>query len=185
MREAYFHEDDYCQIEVLPIEALKFCQMQIEEITNFSKKHQSGAGWDDMFLREDSPRKLSELGITLAEIRKSLSGKCPEYDAVYTGYSSVRDLCSNVHAFGEDEQAIIFVEIDENEAVVSIWCSDASRELYLLPKINHLLLVDWGWKFVSPLSEKSRIEDYIVKREKAFAELLKQWEAEQKKRGES
>lgn len=185
MREAYFHEDEYCQIEILPIEALKFCQMQIEAIANFSKAHQSGAGWDDMYLREESPRKLSELGITLSEIRDALREKCPEYEAVYTGYSSVRDLCRDVHAFGKDDQAIIFAEIDDSENIVSIWCSSASRELFLLPRIDHLLLVDWGWKFVSPLSEKSKIEDYIGKREKAFAELLKQWEAERKNRGES
>ncbi len=185
MREAYFHEDDYCQIEILPIEARKFCQMQIEKIADFSKAHQSGAGWDDIYLREAPPRKLAELGITLAEIRDALSERCPEYDAVYTGYSTVRSLCSDVHAFGEDDQPVIFAEVDKNEIIVSLWCSNPSRKLYLLPGIDHLLLVDWGWEFVAPLRDKSKVEDYIVKREKKLAELAEKWEAERKRRGKN
>ncbi len=61
MRESYFHEDDYCQIEILPIDNLKFCLKQAGKISEFSEKHQNGIGWDAMYVREENPRKLSEL----------------------------------------------------------------------------------------------------------------------------
>lgn len=42
MPSIYFHEDDFCQIEILPIENLGFCLKQAGCIEEFAKTHKSG-----------------------------------------------------------------------------------------------------------------------------------------------
>jgi len=61
--EVYFHEDDYCQIELLPSTSWKFCFNQIKEIDEFSEKHKvkNGIGWDKIYIRKESPYKIESL----------------------------------------------------------------------------------------------------------------------------
>jgi hypothetical protein len=180
MRESYFHEDDYCQIEILPVNNLKFCLEQAGKISEFSEKHQNGIGWDAMYVREDNPKKLSELGITLQKLRDALSEILPEYDEVYTGYSTSRVQCTNTYAFGQDNGETIFVEVNKSRIITSLWVSDPMPELLSLPKHERLLLADWGWEFICPLSNKIELENYLIERTKAFAEIISQWNAEKK-----
>ncbi len=180
MRQAYFHEDDYCQIEVLPLENLKFCLEQAGKIREFSEKHRNGLGWDDVYLREDNPRKIIELNITIEDVRNSLEGKLPEYDEVYTDYSSERTLCNRTHAFGKDQGEVIFMETDEDGKLISLWCSDPTTDLYFLPHCEKFLLADWGWEFICPLADKVRMKEYLTEREKVFSEMAKKWEEQRK-----
>ena len=39
MKELYFHEDFYCQVELLPMEALKSSEGEMNEIDAFSDTH--------------------------------------------------------------------------------------------------------------------------------------------------
>ena len=55
MREAYYHEDDYCMIELLPLDNLQHCLTQMGEQQAFADAHRSGAGWTDMFVPEAPP----------------------------------------------------------------------------------------------------------------------------------
>lgn len=183
MRQAYFHEDDYCQIEILPIENLKFCLDQAGKIAEFSEKHQNGIGWDEMYLREDNPKKISELDIALDEIRESFQGKLPEYDEVYIGYSSERTLCRKTYAFGKEQGETIFLEINDDGKLISLWCSEPSSDLYSLPNHERFLLADWGWEFICPLSDKVTLEEYLDERERVFSEMAKKWEEQRKIEG--
>ena len=183
MRQAYFHEDDYCQIEILPIENLKFCLEQAGKIAEFSKKHQNGIGWDEMYLREDNPKKISELDIALDEIRRSFQGELPEYDEVYTGYSSERTLCRKTYAFGKEQGETIFLETNDDEKLSSLWCSEPSADLYSLPSYERFLLADWGWEFICPLSDKATMEEYLAERERVFSEMARKWEEQRKIEG--
>ena len=114
MRSAYFHEDDYCQIELLPIDNLGFCLKQAGEISEFSEEHWKGMGWDSMYVRKVNPRKLSSLKLQLNDVRSVISKTMPEYDEVYTGYSSYREKCTNTYAFGGDKTATLFLEVSAN-----------------------------------------------------------------------
>ena len=42
MRKIYFHEDDYCQLEVLPLAARQFCLQEMGEIDAFAEEHREG-----------------------------------------------------------------------------------------------------------------------------------------------
>jgi hypothetical protein len=72
MREAYFHEDDYCQIEVLPLDDLYFCLRQAGEIAEFSNEHRAGSSWDAMYIRGANPTPLASLNISLSQVREAL-----------------------------------------------------------------------------------------------------------------
>jgi|APMI01.1.fsa_nt_gi hypothetical protein len=181
MRHAYFHEDDYCQIEIIPIENLKFCLEQAGKIAEFSEKHRNGIGWDKIYLREENPKKISELNITIEKIREAFQEKLPEYDEVYTGYSSERILCNNTYAFGVDQGEILFLETDENGKLTSLWCSEPTTDLYCLPNYERFLLADWCWEFICPLADKATIEKYLTERERVFSEITKKWEEQRKK----
>jgi len=74
--DIYFHEDDFCQAEILPIGSWKHCLEQIKEIDEFSHSHQAPGriGWTEMYIRKDSPDELKMLGMTV-EYFKEIFGK--------------------------------------------------------------------------------------------------------------
>lgn len=163
MKEIFFHEDDYCQIELLPLENLAFCLQQAGVIDAFRKEHWTGAGWDAMHIREENPQPLSALRIGLDDVRRALAATTFEYDAVSTGYSTWRQPCPEVHAFGSTDGRTLFVQVADGIAV-AIWCSDLSLAWQQLPHGERLLFVDWGWSFVSPLQDTPRLLSYLQER---------------------
>ena len=48
LNSVYFHEDDYCMLETLPIENLAFCMKQAGLIAEFSDEHWTGAGYTNI-----------------------------------------------------------------------------------------------------------------------------------------
>jgi hypothetical protein len=184
MREAFFHEDDYCQIEVLPLDNLSFCLEQAGQIDEFSEEHRVGSFWDAMYIRAENPAKLASLRLTLSQIRDALVAEMPEFDSVLTGYSSYREPCPKVHGFGRDDSEVLFVEAADDQIVTAIWCSDPMPELQRLPRREHLLLADWGWSFICPLADTERFNIYLSERERVFRNLAEKWEAERQARGE-
>lgn len=161
MREAYFHEDDEGQVQLLPLDNLQHCLSQIGEQQAFADTHQSGAGWTEMYVREAAPSKLSALGITGEQLRFAVMEVLPPYDAVFTGYSSYRVECKNVLAFGADNTETLFAGVDEHDIVVELWCSDGMPELLRLPLQEQLLLVDWNAGLACPLSDQTLFARYL------------------------
>lgn len=176
MREVFFHEDDYCQIEILPLSNLDFCLHQAGLIDDFSEEHKSGEGFDDIYIREEHPSDLLDFNITTEEIRKSLSKILPEYDKVYTGYSlNHRELCPNLLAFGREKEEAIFVQVNDENIVKTIWCGELMEEILHLPKSDELIVADWTSGIIFPLSEKAKIKDLVKKREAEYLEYMKKF----------
>jgi hypothetical protein len=48
MREAWFHEDDYCRVELLPEANWDFCVQQMRDLKEFGEAHWTGCGWSKM-----------------------------------------------------------------------------------------------------------------------------------------
>jgi len=165
MREAYFHEDDYGQIELLPLDNLQHCLQQMGEQQAFADAHASGAGWTDMYVRSAPPSQLAALGITAVQLRQAVSAVLPPYDAVLTGYGSYRVACENVLAFGGDETETLFAGINNDGMVADLWCSDGMAALQLLPQREQLLFADWNAGFVCPLAEQALFQRYLQEHE--------------------
>ena len=161
MREAYYHEDDCCMIELLPLGNLQHCLTQMGEQQAFADAHRSGAGWTDMFVPEAPPSQMRVLGLTADRLRLALAEALPPYDAVYTGYGSYRVECKNVLAFGGDKTATLFAGLDDQGIVCDLWCSDGMPQLLLLPLKEQLLLADWGAGFACPLADGELFPRYL------------------------
>lgn len=161
MREAYYHEDDFCQVELLPLDSLQHCLTQMGELQAFADAHRSGAGWTDMHVREEASSKLSALGITGEQLRLAVQEVLPPYDAVFTGYGSYRVECRNVLAFGGADTQTLFAGLDDDGIVADLWCSDAMPELSRLPLLASLLLADWNAGFACPLADQALFARYL------------------------
>ena len=78
-REIYCHEDDYCQQELLPHEALGFAETEIKKIAEFAGVHLApgGAGWTDVYVRPKPPVNFRTLKITTEDFDVAMSSHLP------------------------------------------------------------------------------------------------------------
>jgi hypothetical protein len=159
--EVYFHEDDYCQVEVLPIENFQFCRQQAGDIESFSHEHEVGAGWDDVYVRSSAPKPLVDIGLQLVDVRAALAPHCVEATAVFTGYGSHREKCEDVFAFVASDGEKLFLHAEEGLTVSAVWLSDLTEHILHLPRRDALLLVDWRHGFVCPLSDVNRLNEFL------------------------
>ncbi len=169
-RIAFFHEDDYCQKEILPLTAKNFCLKQMGEINDFSQEHQLESGlFTDIFIRENSPHGIEELGLCSEQLNVALSF-LPPYDLVETGYSSYREKSETTYGRGNGYEQNIFWSINETGVVNAIWLDigiasvtmDMWRKVLIsLGKIAPVLLADWNCSLYVDLTNPSNIEKYI------------------------
>ena len=166
MRKIYFHEDDYCQLEVLPLAARQFCLQEMGEIDAFAEEHREGPFYTDIYLREESPETLLQLNLRPEQLTAALDF-LPAYDLVETGYSSYREECQSTQARGLNEELAVFWSVDEAGLVEAIWLAfwvepqEANAARQLLTALGHLaplLLADWGWSRCVDLSQPAEIE---------------------------
>src|SRR5512144_460743 len=96
-RTVYFHEDDYCQIEVLPAQSWEYCAIQLGQIAEFSEQHRTpnGMGWTGIHVRGKAPATLAALSLDVDSVSRALSQYLVPFDRVETGYSSHREECRN------------------------------------------------------------------------------------------
>jgi hypothetical protein len=171
MREAYFHEDDYCQIEILPASNWNYYVSQLQKLGRFSDDHFDGVGWTNMQLRGESPQQMKSLNINAKDLTSSLSQILVPFDRVLTGYSSLREEAEQTMAFGSETSSIIFVEYDSNDIVEAIWldfgiASQEDKQLALtalqhLGRMSELILVDWNLGRIIELSDHDKLISYF------------------------
>src|SRR5688572_27492443 len=119
---AWFHEDDYCQIELLPRGAAEFAKQQAAEITSFSEAHRTEDGfWTEMYLRPDAPVSLGAFAITLAELEGQALGHLRRFARVNTGYSTHVEPAQNTAAWGDGETPLVFADSTAEGLVQHIW----------------------------------------------------------------
>ncbi len=168
-RTAFFHEDDYCQWEILPLTSQEFCMRQMGEIDDFAKDHQTDGGFTDIFVREDGPHKMEKLALTSEQLHKALCFLQP-YDRVETGYSSYRKELKAAHGRGEGPEENVFWSVNDTGQVTALWLDlcivpenqDLWRSiLTALGKLAPLLLADWNWSRCVDLTKPKEIEEYI------------------------
>ncbi len=166
----YFHEDDYCQQQLLPIESGEYAINEIKKINAFSDEHRApdGVGWSAMYLRKESQKEFNSLNVNIDELNRIISPYMPKYNAVYTGYSTYREKCKSTAAWGISDQCVLFADWNNNNIVANVWCRYfESEDKYLLPavkavstlaKINPLLYIDWEWNYIcNPADEENFI----------------------------
>jgi hypothetical protein len=190
MREAYFHEDNHNQIQLLPISNWDSCLSQIKRITEFSDKNFTGAGWTDIYIREENPQGLASLNIHSIDLFHLLGKNLEPYNKVFTGYSTYKEEVKNTVAFGSITSCIVYAQYDSNSIIEEIWLdifvdSAKDKEIVLttllgLGNIRELFLVDWNLGITVQLQEKEEIISYLESIEKRNADVLQAIQAMRK-----
>lgn len=189
IRTAYFHEDDYCQIELVRDGNLAWCLDQTRRIGEFSDAHRAGDVWTKMYMRQANPVELITLGLTVETLTEQLSPHLPPFDEVQTGYSSHVEEAAGTLAFGSPD---VTAFADHRDGVVSaIWFAlvpgDEKEIEMAAAALNalapwRLLLVDWGWREVIPLTDALALSGYLRLRMERFAQLREQFEHDRRQR---
>jgi hypothetical protein len=170
---AWFHEDDYLQIELLPNGAEDFAKEQAAEIADFSKAHQTEEGfWTDMYICKDPPVSLDTLRIPVAELELQALGHLKRFRGVTTGYSSHVEHAERTMAWGADGMPLVFADYGLDGLVRNIWLSymrpqDVEPLATFLCRCARrwpLILADWGWGNVIDLSDDAAVLTYLGRR---------------------
>jgi hypothetical protein len=172
-KAVYFHEDDYCQIEILPLSLWTYCVDEMKKIEEFSDAHKLDLGWSDIYIREELPESLAEFSISLEAFKKGVEETLTPYRQVSTGYSSHVEECRNCFAWGlADREFTIFADIDSENSINNIWLeigclTDANLPPVLdvfnnLPRSNDLMIADWRWSKAAQIADKNRLRSYLA-----------------------
>ena len=168
-RSVYFHEDDYCQIEILPLSAEKFCLKQIGEIFGLTEKNNEEYGFSDMYIRSESPHSIQEAEISDEKISEILYF-LPEFDEVTSEYLCWIEDSKPVFSRGIDNDTAVFWEKNENGIISAMWlgmyivpenCHTWQKILTVLGNTAPLMLADWNAGICIDLTNAKEIENYI------------------------
>ena len=169
-RTIYFHEDDYCQQQLLPASEKGAASKELEKISDFSKEHEApvGAGWTDVYVREGTGVGFESLRMNRSQFEEAIQEFLPKFDIVYTGYSSHRQVCDSTGAWGISDSCCIFADWKGDGIIQNVWTSffdDSSDSIelvanavYSLASQSQLVFVDWAWDYTA--NPKNR-EDFI------------------------
>lgn len=168
----YFHEDLFCQVELLPFENFTDLEKENDKIEDFAQKHSDGFGFKDIHVRGEQKIKTSDRKIHVNDFEKILlENGFQKYTDVYSGYSSYEELCTNTLGF-ELDYSVVYCDL-ENDLIKNIWIdnfrfsnsSDKKDQLinvlFAIGEKWNLILNDWDLTQTFDLKEKDEIRKYI------------------------
>lgn len=165
----FFHEDDFCQVELVPAENLPFLKNEIQNVSDFAAEHSTEHGYTSTYLRNDPSVELVDKQIPAFQFEETvkISG-LEKAGAVSTGYgASYREECKNIVGYGKGYSSIYYSHY--NGIVKNIWITnhftlDKERFTDFLIQCGqkwHLLLVDWNEPVVVDICNRVEIEKYL------------------------
>jgi hypothetical protein len=172
-RELFVHEDDWGQIEVLPSDCRAWCEQEIARIATFAARHAApdGAGWTDMYVRQNAPVILQSLGIPLALAARAIGARLPAFEIVSSGTFSSPEPVAHVCGFGPATNTGVVLASDAARTHVTMITlvlhgspdqqGDVLAALVDLPAVSSLLLVDWPRGHVVLLDNADAITGYL------------------------
>lgn len=159
-RAIFFHEDAYCQQQLLPAAAIEFVKAELNKLAEFADAHRApdGVGWTDMYVRAECPIELHTLRIRAEHFREVVSPILAPFEDVYTGYGGCRDLCSHTGAWGNSDKSLLFADWNVDGIISNVWSSffdgqessvlAVSKAVAALARVHPLVYVDWEWHYV-------------------------------------
>jgi hypothetical protein len=168
----YFHEDRYCQTQLLPLSAWAFCAEQLGGIERFANDHRDRqGGYTDIYVRKDGPVTLADLRLRHADLDRVLAAHLTCHRSVTTGYSSHEELAPRTVAYGQTQLGCVFVQFDETGLVSQVFMQLLSMQpreidqmhaaLGDLAGITDLLLVDWEHHQLLALADGGALRKYL------------------------
>lgn len=168
----YFHEDDYCQIELVPRENEGFLIAQGAEIQRSAEKNFDGYGYKDIHVRSEEPVSLSTKGIPVDQMAEILGAQgFLRIDTVFTGYSTHRERAKDTVAFKLDP---FVVYMDCKDGIVAHawldlnWGASSESQMRFIDALDQmgrkwqLLLSHWPGSRIVDLTDRAAIENYVT-----------------------
>ncbi|WPV70285.1 hypothetical protein [Chitinophaga sp. LS1] len=161
----FFHEDSYCQIELLP-------KQNYQDIGSFPVQEENSFGFEHMLVRDKPLFPTVNLGISTQEMESLLARNAINYfPVVNTGYSTYRVVKEDTVVYGF-ERLGVFVE-SKQSIVKNVWlgfsslftasesCDYLFKVLELIGEKYPLILVDWNGEVIVRLQEVDEIQHYL------------------------
>jgi len=171
----FYHEDNHCGIELLPIQGTS-AEFQLSD----TNSNNSEINYIDQRFTEIYDRSVVKYPLARLKINQLLFESLLKedslffFDIVYTGYSSYREVKKDTYAFGYENYIIYYTAVDG--IVISSWIdysslSDTLNErplrlknaLYKIGVLYKLMLVNWGEGIFVNLSKEKDILNYVKK----------------------
>ncbi len=181
MRTTFWHEDDFGMIELVPAENHADSSEQTQKAERFGEEHRDpgGSGWNDMYVIDPPKVRLDTLRISLAELSAALLPTMQQYDEVYTGYSTYRELMQRTAGWGY-EPFDLFATTEDDDTVTHLCLNfdvgnafepvAAGNVILGLPRAAELILIDWYWDAVVPLADEDMLARYLAAKRQSFDE---------------
>lgn len=171
--KVFFHEDLFCQVEIVPRENSVNIEIENDKITDFAKDKFNGVGFSDIYERGEQIVKTNERKINISNFDKLVTGSgFNKTNTVYTGFGSFEEVCNNTIAF-ELDGAVIYYDFKEDNVIDNIWLdgfrfNNDSKEkermidvLYQIGRKWNLILNDWDLCEKIDLEIEHEIRKYI------------------------
>lgn len=168
----YFHEDMYCQVELVARENMLHLQGENEAIEKFATENFDGHGYTDLYERKGDPVAISQREISVGEMGECLLHRgFRKADTVYYGYGAERIKSESTHAY-RFYKCDVFVEY-KSGIVTALWIDgfrfqtdDAIKynlkdTLFDIGNKYSLVLNDWDQTITVDLSKGLEIENYL------------------------
>jgi hypothetical protein len=169
----FFHEDNFCQIELLPIQNILIKRNEVDLAQEHSHKNYTSDGFIKISNRSQVKYSLTELRINCDNLKIILKDEAIFYfDKVYTGYSTQRTFKENIHGFGF-ENYILYYEFENNMATkfwidynllsdtLNCYPEKLQNALFKLGSLYDLILVDWNELITVILRNKLALLKYV------------------------
>jgi hypothetical protein len=175
---AFYHEDDFGQVEVLPRTCWNFCADRLELIAKHGRVAQApqpaaaapaGPAPSPSQPASVKPQALRDLGIRVDALMRVMPRDLAMVPEVTTGHGAHRHPAPRTRAFLAADRALLFASWDEDEVVSTAWhvpCALTPDQRRLLVKtlesvgrLGELMLVDWRGKLVD-LADAAAIQAY-------------------------
>ena len=169
----FFHEDAYCQIELVPISNLIAKQQELKSVEKHFDENFTGDGFLNLYVREPTKHPLSDLNIRKADLENLLAEKALfTFDEVYSGYSSYRELRKNISGLGY-ENYVLYYSTDNN-IITDIWLDynwfsatfnnypeRLQDTLLKLGMVYETILIDWNEMIMINLKNENDVKNYF------------------------
>ncbi len=165
----FYHEDDFCRIELKPIENIKWLSQELTDLDNFSEEIFASYGWTKMYVPKSDQIKLLSRKINPNKLLEIINKTgFTKATTVTTGYGqTTREDCPSTFGFGRNYSAVYFstmFDLVDHIWFTNLFSLDREKTIQLLHEIGkewNLILVDWQNHRLVSLADTNEIKNYF------------------------
>lgn len=165
-------EDDYCQVQFLPISSSQFIYNQLKAIQLYISKHESVNGFSNIFERQNESDTLFQKGIVANKLGELLQNEGWQLVDHYLYENRIVTRNNNTAWPFVLQGQTLFVEQTEY-LVTKFWLSlelivsvelfnQIKNTIHVIGQEYNLLLVDWNSLETIDLTDQEAIDRYLM-----------------------